>query len=119
MYTLRFSFEKPLIDPRNYNFGDSYVCIFDIKEFDRRITEVVMKNKLCVTRGMVEYLDRQTYNGKMGVFKKFNNYQYQNEYRYVLEPGYGKPYRLVIGDISSISHIGDISELDTLEIVIE
>lgn len=77
------------------------------------------KAKVKIYRGLVNYVPRGHHNGKMGIFKKFDTYSYQNEYRFVLTSGFSTPYKLIIGDISDITIIGASSDINNHIEVIE
>lgn len=118
MYALQYSGMKPVVDERNLIFGDTYVCITSGTTFLERIHAAAKKARAKIYRGLVEYVPRDNHNGKMGIFKKFDTHSYQNEYRFVLSPGFSVPYTLSLGDLSDITIIGSSSELnDHIEIV--
>lgn len=113
MYALRCCGSKPVIDPRNFENGrDTYVCITNGRLFLERVRTVAKAERLRISGGLVKYVPRDDHHGPMGEFKKFASYQYQNEYRFVLSPGFSEPYRLVLGDISDITIIGDAKDIN-------
>lgn len=64
--------------------------------------------------GLIEYLDPATYRGRMGTFRKYSDFEYQSEYRLALEPGFGKPYSLRVGDLSDIAELGDLDQVNDM-----
>jgi hypothetical protein len=121
-----------ILDDRIYKFGDACLAVQDGDEFINRIKLAInnknkVLNKRIKTKGskLVEYVDKKNYSGEMGIFKKFNNYSYQHEYRIAFdvpedlrnETGV---FKLDIGDISDITKIFKTSEFENImEIRIE
>lgn len=106
MFAVRPSRESELIDPRNIAFGDSYALLTDGDEFLRRVQRAAAAQSLTVTWRPVEYVERGTYHGKMGVFRKFSTFAYQSEFRIAMFPGTGTPFSLRVGDLSDIALMG-------------
>lgn len=112
MYAIKYCGKKLAVDMRNLVFGDTYVCITNGRLFLERLRAAAAKAKVCISGGFVEYVPRDGHHGKMGIYRKFNSYSYQNEYRFVLSPGFSTPYSLVLGDISDITIIGASKDLN-------
>jgi hypothetical protein len=112
MYAFRESASKSLIDPRNFEFGDTYAILKDADEFLRRVRETAKTENIVLKLGLVEYVDRTTYNGKIGVFRKFSEFAYQSEFRLAVVTGKEMPFSFRIGDISDISMIGTLAEVN-------
>ena len=100
------------VDPRNFEFGDTFVVLKDGNEFIRRVKELTARKGLKLEYNLVEYVDRSTYNGPIGKFRKFSDFSYQSEFRISIDSGKNRPYKLRIGDISDISIIGNLDELN-------
>ncbi|AGL03669.1 hypothetical protein [Desulfoscipio gibsoniae] len=119
MYQLNCDFKSRYIEPidtRVNNFGDTFVLIFNLKEFRRRIVAELEKgtyNALGFAGQGVEYYQYDTSTQKLGPLKKLDLYKWQNEYRLIAEPLEHTldPLILNIGDISDISIIGSTSRL--------
>ena len=112
MYAFLDSGVKPVVDERNLIFGDTYVCITSCTSFLERIDTAAKKAKVKIYKSLVEYVQRDNHNGKMGIFKKFVTHSYQNEYRFVLSHGSSVPYTLSLGDISDITIIGSSNDIN-------
>lgn len=112
MYAFRESFCNSLIDPRNFEFGDTFAILKDGDEFLRRVRETAKKENVELEQGLVEYIDRSTYNGKIGVFRKFSNFAYQSEFRLAVVTGQETPFLFRIGDMSDISMIGPLAKVN-------
>lgn len=94
------------IDPRCFGFGDYVILMKDDAEFYNRLSSVFREN--CVgtlTGDLVKYVSRDSYNGEMGAFRKYDKYSYQREYRYIWEGGNfnASTLTLTIGDLSDIA----------------
>lgn len=81
MYAFREKAAIAKIDPKNFEFGDTYAILTDGDEFLRRVRKTAEQEGLTLKHDLVEYVDRSTYNGTMGVFRKFADFAYQSEFR--------------------------------------
>jgi hypothetical protein len=111
MYALQEHIDEPL-DDRNIAFGDTFVVIRDADEFLRRVQEAAAKAGRPYHHSLIEYVDRETYHGLMGPFRKFSTFSYQQEFRMVLHGGDGQPTTLEIGDIRDICIVGPSAEFN-------
>ena len=120
MYSLVFEnikTEGNTIDPRCCGFGDYAVVVKDRREFLKRLRHIFERD--CVGRlngGLVKYVNRESYNGEMGAFRKYDSYGYQLEYRYAWE-GSGSntsAVTLKIGDLSDIAVLIPSEKLNSL-----
>ncbi len=102
------------VDPRNFKFGDTFLVLTNTTEFFNRVKRAVFQSDLGLRGQFVEYIDRNSYSGQMGEFRKFSKFEYQSEYRFVLDQKFGEPYRLRIGSIDDISVIGTANEFNEL-----
>ena len=96
-------------------FGDSYVLFLDANEFIRRLEEGVRRTGHRMSWGVVEYVDRHSYTGPMGVFRKFSERAVDREVRVAVLPGSGGPLSLRLGNLSDIAMIGNTSDRLRLE----
>jgi hypothetical protein len=112
MHVLLESASKSLVDPRNFEFGDTFVILKDGDEFLRRVHATAKKENIVLKQGCVEYVDKAKYNGAMGVFRKFSEFKYQSEFRFSAVTEKDTPFSLRIGDISDISKVGPLAELN-------
>ncbi|WP_147270168.1 hypothetical protein [Halanaerobium sp. ST460_2HS_T2] len=110
-----------------HEFGDTGLIVLDCPEFFNRInTAIFSKNKELkngmiesLGDGLVEYVDKNNYSGRMGLFKKFKNYSYQNEFRIALDVpesllDTNDVFKLNIGDISDITKIFKTNEFEDI-----
>lgn len=112
MYAFHESNSINLVDPRNFDFGNTFAILKDGNEFLRRVQTTAKKENIVVKQGLVEYVDKATYNGTMGIFRKFSNFAYQCEFRLSVVSEKDTPFLLRIGDISDISMVGPLTELN-------
>lgn len=103
MYTITDRPEDSF-DSRNLDFGDVAIIIDNLSEFIQRIEQAALAAGKQVQRGPIQYVDRLTYDGTLGPFRKYIQYGYQNEFRFVFTNGPGTCTRLSIGDIRDIAH---------------
>jgi hypothetical protein len=84
-------------------FGDSYVLFLDANEFFRRLEKTAGVAGHQLKYGLVEYVDRRTFSGPMGMFRKFSEYSAQREFRIAVLGGTGSALSLRLGDLSDIA----------------
>lgn len=97
-------------------FGNSYVLFWDANEFFRRLTQAITEAGHQHHYALVDYVDKDTYVGPMGAFRKFSHYSDQRELRVTAMPGTGRPLSLYLGNLSDIAIMGQTNErlmLDT------
>lgn len=117
MFALRASVAKWVIDPRNFAFGDTFAVLKDGDEFLRRVQAAVQRAGHALKCGLVEYVDRSTYHGAVGIFRKSSEFSYQSEFRLAILPGLGAPYPLEVGELSDITITGPLAELAQMMVV--
>jgi len=98
-------------DPRNQGFGDTAIFIRDLSQFIARMRTAASAQSKRLAHGPVEYVDRATYHGRMGTFRKFSEFQHQNEFRFVINGGDRTPCRLNVGDVRDITFVAPSSEI--------
>lgn len=111
MYTCTEHSNEPF-DDRNLKFGDTFIVIKSASEFLKRFNVAAQKIGRKTFYSLVEYVDRDTYHGPMGPFRKFSSFSYQNEYRMVLCGSGEKSIILEIGDIRDICDVGPSNEIN-------
>ncbi len=92
------------------SFGDFYVLFLDANEFLRRLKEAAAEAGHQLVYGMVDYVDRRSYTGRMGVFRKFSEHAAEREFRAAVLPGTGQPLSLRLGDLSDIAIMRSTNE---------
>jgi hypothetical protein len=104
--SLLHSINNQVYDPRLWeDFGEYLVLIHNTNEFKNRIASILIKQKVPLNYDLIEYIDTAKYSGELGIFRKKNNYNYQNEFRIAICPNTENLfYKIEIGDISDIAH---------------
>lgn len=98
------------IDARCAPFGDTAVVIKDPPSFLERLkTKLLELGHQGYEHTFVEYVERESYDGPMGFFRKYAEYSYQSEFRIVLEPTTGEPVTIEIGSIEDIAELHPLS----------
>jgi hypothetical protein len=100
-----------IFDERNLSFGCTAIIITDISEFIKRIKLAAHLLNKEVDHAPIEYVNKETYHGEIGPFVKFNNFSYQNEFRFILTNGKGRREFLEIGNIRDITMVIPSSEI--------
>lgn len=123
MYMLQYSPVENTIkrmDKRILEFGDTFVIIKDLDELHGRMVSTMNKRSkdfYGLEDAAVEYLSMEEGTRHWGPFKKTNNYEWQQEYRFALHPNTNsKEFTteascLELGDLTDITVIGEANEL--------
>lgn len=101
-------------DERNLSFGCTAIIITDISAFIKRIKSAARLLQKTVNHAPIDYVNKKTYNGKVGPFVKFENFSYQNEFRFTLSNGNGEREFLDIGNIRDITMTIPSSEISKI-----
>ena len=96
-----------IIDERNFAEKKDYaVFIYNFDEFANRVENKIKEfPDYNYEFKEIEYVDRNTYFGEMGAFRKFNDYAYQSEYRIAnfFQGDITTPKSLYIGSLKGIA----------------
>jgi len=102
-------------DERNHGFGNTAIIVGNAEEFIRRFKAAAGLVERELFHGPVTYVKRNEYHGPMGPFKKFDNYSYQNEFRFALPGGNGEPITLSLGNLRDICIVIPITQIPDLQ----
>lgn len=102
------------LDERNMEFGDTFVVIFNPKEFLSRIDAAIKNLNKTYSWNLVKYYDEDSHNGDLDVFHKPLKYKHQNEFRIFVNNAENEPLILKIGSIEDISEIFEINKFRKL-----
>lgn len=116
MYLLREGPSGIFVDPRNFDFGDTFAIFTDFDEFMKRVQAAVAGTGQMVQWSPVEYIDSAFYAGPAGIYKKESSFSYQSELRLALLPGYGSRHELEVGDLSDIVTVGTSKDLQNIKL---
>ena len=95
----------------NAGFGDSCIMIKDNPEFLRRIQQAVEEKGYSYRDGFMDYYDKDTYCGEVGVFKKPLDYENQKEFRIYVQRQDTDPLILKIGSLEGIATVHTSMEI--------
>jgi len=112
MYALRPLIEGSFpVDKKIKQFGDYALILINREEFIQRIESNLKIHRIVGDAELVEYVNDK-HTGKLGPFRKFNNFSYQYEWRLVCYNGLGEPRKIRIGSIRDISMILPTDEVN-------
>ncbi len=114
MYAVRGDAENTPVDPRNLEFGDTFAVLRDRRAFLERVRNAAIAADQTLKTDLVSYVDKSTYDGPMGVFKKSAEFSYQSEFRIAMIPGNGEPFVLDVGNLADLVHTGPLAEINDL-----
>jgi len=113
VFCLHGRHRQDCVDPRvlaDLGLGATFVLFSNPNEFFRRLYRAAMEEYYQVQFGPVEYVDRFTYNGPMGAFRKFKERERESEFRVVLSPGDDEPITSKLGSLQDVAIIGSADE---------
>lgn len=102
------------IDERNLEFGDSFMIVLNPPKLVQMFNQKAKELKLSNYWGPVNYYDRKNHIGELNLLSKPNEFQYQNEFRLIIENSNNEPFQINIGDLSSFTEIHPIEKLKNL-----
>lgn len=107
---------EPFLDLGNFKRGQFALVIENFSKFIQTLEEIKSKQNLNLSYQLVEYVDRNSYHGELGMFrkyKKYREYEYEKEkeFRILLKPGAGKPFSLYLGSLEDIAFIVEANEI--------
>lgn len=89
----------------NHGFGDHCLMVKNNPEFLNRIKQAVKELGYPYDDGFIDYYDKETYNGEVGVFRKPLEYAHQKEFRIYVRREEISPLILKIGSLKGIAKI--------------
>ncbi|WP_147309592.1 hypothetical protein [Marixanthomonas ophiurae] len=107
--------EKFKIDSRVKDFG-SHFLIINAQEFLKRFFKVLDKSNIEFTALNVNYYEKNRHNGNLTLFDKSNEFEYQNEFRFLIKRDNSNPIEFEIGNIEDIAKIFKSDLINDLEI---
>jgi hypothetical protein len=103
MFAVTLAVDAPLVDEQAFGFGDSFVLVLNTQEFISRTCKAARSAGFRCMYGLIEYYDVDGYSGETGPFRKPSNFAYQQEFRFLVEPGSSQPIRLAVGSLEDIT----------------
>lgn len=103
-----YGFETPdkfFIDERIKGFGSHFVLIKDLPEFFKRIKSHLTFLGHKFRDGFVEYYDKNKINGRITVFQKPSDFEYQKEFRFYVDGDDIQPLSFKIGSLTDIAEM--------------
>lgn len=114
-------FKKQLEIPGDcLKLGKYAVVVTNVTQFFERVKAATEKNNYGLNARLVDYYNPDTFSGTFGeeeaVFNKRNEYRHQKEYRFAFDTGVTgtKPLLLDIGDISDITMLCNVADVNSL-----
>ncbi len=99
-----------ILDEENFKCSTHALIIFNPIKFLSQLSVAADKIPIKLQYGFVQYVDKKTYHGDMGCFKKFDEFKKESEFRILCTQGTGKPYELYIESLEDISMIVEAKE---------
>uniref|UniRef100_UPI001F3D8C09 hypothetical protein n=1 Tax=Vibrio penaeicida TaxID=104609 RepID=UPI001F3D8C09 len=109
------------LSPQFMTFGNKAVIISgdNINTFNERLSAAIHNDPHTFTfredgivTKQVEYVERESYHGEMGVFRKFSDYSWQREWRIAFKQSLALgPHMLKLGSLKDIVTVADTAQL--------
>jgi hypothetical protein len=118
LYTL--TFEKNLkykeIGDRVLCLGDKTLILYNLGQFFEILDKSLKEQKFEFSRKLVTYYNYKTFDGELSFHHKDNSYNYQNEYRILLQTPGTNTVNLKLSGLKKISAVVDTDKINTLEL---
>ena len=101
-----------IVNERNFQFGDSVAVVADTDKFVERLIAATKAANSELSARLVEYVDKDSYSGALGVFRKLSDFEYQSEYRISFGPGLDIPRIVRLGSLLDITIEAPSSEIN-------
>ena len=108
-----------IIDSRVKSFGTHALFIRGTKKFLDKICQEVDKLGMGYRAKPVEYYDKDKINGPINLFQKIKEYEYQREYRIVVQNNLKKPLKIKIGSLKEYAEIIPTNTSEDLKIIVK
>lgn len=103
IYTKDLEDETEVVEFNTNSFGESVIVITNPREFIERVkTALTKRGYQYIKYKPVEYFPNN-YSGKVGIFKKHEDFKHQNEFRFFVGNPDNKPIKVEIGSIEDIA----------------
>lgn len=107
---------KPFIDKRNVDFGSKALIISNTEEFVKRIENKLKEMGIKYSYDYVSYYEEETINDQLSVYHKPKDFNYQSEFRFLINENDSENLVIKIGSLKDISSIIDSSKLPGLSL---
>lgn len=108
--------KKFKIDPRVKEFGTHVLFITDWERFLDNIKIELNKQGIVFGTDFVKYYSKKEINGKLDLFNKPLEFEYQKEYRMILQRKSKEPFIFKIGSMKEYAKVFDIDSIDNIEV---
>lgn len=98
-------------DQRLWEFGDTIVVVEDEEEFFKRLLKARDDQGIKLEATHISYVDKESYSGEMGFFRKLKEYEYQAEWRCMAHCSKA-PLPFKLGSIEDIAKIYSKEEFE-------
>ena len=95
------------LTPAIKTMGEYFLLINNPNEFINRMERKLSELRLNYEHGAVQYYDRHSDQNELGYFYKSNEFEYQKEYRFIVESEVPGPLLIEIGPLTEIAEVMD------------
>lgn len=105
------------IDERNKSFGTHGLLIKDVNYFIKSIEKKLLEGKNEFYHGLVEYYDKTSIcKNDITLFEKPNEFEYQNEFRFLVYNNKVEPIKFQIGSLHNVAEIHEMNVITKIEL---
>jgi hypothetical protein len=115
LYAVTEKNEDSLVDEGALRLGDYAAIILEGDEFLTRVKKAFEERQWAYCHDLVDYIDKNTYSGPMGPFRKYSDREFQSEFRIASKTNQQKAIdNFYIGDIRDITRLCDSKTIRNL-----
>lgn len=103
------------LDTRLTRFGTHFLLIADTQKFYDLLISNLEKSYLKIKIGFVTYYSKNTINAELDFFHKPNDFEYQKEFRILIENEEVKPIIIQLGSLRDVAQMFEIKDLESME----
>lgn len=104
------------MDERNVNFGSHCLIIKDPNIFIQAMTDKFKFLNYKFHLDFVQYFDKNSFNGKLSVFDKPNEFNYQKEFRFYVERIGIEPLKFHLDNLKSYCDVYTTEQIMSIEL---
>ena len=121
LYALKYG---DIINEKNYKIDERMInedythCVLIEKAgtFLKRIQNELVKNNISFSWNLVKYIDFKKDNSNINLFNKSKEFEFQKEFRILINTNLSEPFSIKIGDISDIASLYDSNVIKDLKV---
>lgn len=118
LYTLKTNEDLTIeqVDERVLNLGTRFLLIYNLKSFFEALDGSLSNLGIEYSRKPVNYYDHRTFDGDLTLHDKEDEFEFQNEYRILLQTDGIETMKIPIPGLKTLSFLGDTGILNDIKL---